>query len=324
MKLKIYQQNIVKMKVDALVNSANPQPWHGSGTDHSIYDAAGPELLEARKKIGILAPGTAAITKGYNLDAKYVIHAVARMWEDGQHGEPETLRNCYENALKLASEYHCKSIAFPLLGTGYYKYPIKEGLQIALSVCQNYALTHHDQELTIYLVVFHPEGVKLARSIFNDIKPCVTTGEKYRIYEEEYEPWYERRPDLKNPYCSNAVVDIDSNAAVSFTEQLEQMKMASGKSKVDIYKGCQMLPGTFNNYLTGKRKPSKDQVFKIAIGLELGYDDAELLLSKAGYEFTDAPKDQIVKSYLEKGIWDPMKIDEALYEQTGDVLCSMK
>jgi len=134
MPFKIIRNDITKVRADAIVNTANPEPVIGRGTDSAIYMAAGEELLLAeRKKIGPIRPGCAVSTPAFNLDAKYVIHTVGPVWIDGSHGERETLHSCYQNSLSLAAELKCDSIAFPLIATGVYGFPKDEALNIALS-----------------------------------------------------------------------------------------------------------------------------------------------------------------------------------------------
>ena len=123
MPFEIVRNDITQMNVDAIVNTANPKPVVGSGTDTMIHKKAGPELLTARQKVGSIDVGCAAITPAFDLQAKYVIHTVGPVWEDGSYGEETLLRNCYDNSLKLAVEHHCKSIAFPLISTGNYGFP---------------------------------------------------------------------------------------------------------------------------------------------------------------------------------------------------------
>ena len=111
MPFKIVRNDITKMKVDAVVNTANEAPRYATGVDYAIYKAAGEEkLLEARQKIGFMNEGEVAITDGYNLPAKYIIHAVSPYYYDGESGEEEKLRSCYKKSLALAAEYGCKSI----------------------------------------------------------------------------------------------------------------------------------------------------------------------------------------------------------------------
>ena len=129
MPFQIIRNDITKVKADAIVNTANPKPRVGSGTDSAIYAAAGQEqLLAARKKIGEIAPGDAAYTEAYQLDAKYIIHTVGPVWIDGAHGEREVLRSCYARSLNLAAELRCESVAFPLIASGVYGFPKDEAL----------------------------------------------------------------------------------------------------------------------------------------------------------------------------------------------------
>ena len=127
MPVKIIRNDITKMKVDAIVNTANLMPTYGEGVDTAVYEAAGVEaLLAERRKIGFLSEGEAAITPGFQLPAKYIIHAVSPYYEDGESGEERLLRSCYQKSLALAYEYHCKSIAFPRISTGSFGYPKEE------------------------------------------------------------------------------------------------------------------------------------------------------------------------------------------------------
>ena len=124
MPFHIIRQDITKVKTDAIVNTANPRPVIGSGTDSAIYEAAGKEkLLAAREKIGDIAPGNSEYTPAFGLPAKYTIHSAGTFWQDGLHGEWDILRSCYRSALSLAMQLNCKSIAFPLMATGAYGFP---------------------------------------------------------------------------------------------------------------------------------------------------------------------------------------------------------
>ena len=134
MPFSIVRNDITHMRVDAIVNSANPSPVIGLGTDSAIHQKAGPGLLKARQKIGPMAPGQAAITPAFLLRAKYVIHTVGPVWRDGSFGEEKLLRSCYENSLDLALAHGCRSVAFPLISTNNYGFPRDRALQIAVSV----------------------------------------------------------------------------------------------------------------------------------------------------------------------------------------------
>jgi len=127
------------MKVDAIVNAANAALKMGDGVCGAIFRAAGEyELQTACDKLAPIKTGEAVITKGFRLDAKYIIHTAGPVYCDGKHGEEELLRSCYTNSLKLAIENGCKSIAFPLISSGIYGYPKIEALRVATAAIQCY------------------------------------------------------------------------------------------------------------------------------------------------------------------------------------------
>ena len=166
MPFEIVRNDITKMTVDAIVNSANPRPIVGLGTDSSIHEKAGPKLLLARKKIGAIPVGQAAITRAFLLRAKYVIHTVGPVWDGGSYGEEALLRSCYDQSLKLALEHGCKSIAFPLIATNNYGFPKDKALQIAISAFSEFLL---EQEMMIYLVVFDRGAYQLSEKLVSSI-----------------------------------------------------------------------------------------------------------------------------------------------------------
>ena len=136
MKVEIIRGDITKLEVDALVNAANAELRGGGGVDGAIHRAAGPELLEACKRLGGCPPGSARLTPGYGLSAHYVIHAVGPVYKNGRCGEAETLRAAYRSASSLIKEHRLKSVAFAALSTGVYGYPIEDACTIAVqSVC---------------------------------------------------------------------------------------------------------------------------------------------------------------------------------------------
>ena len=128
----VVQGDIIKVKVDAIVNAANNTLLGGGGVDGAIHRAGGRIILEQCKKIGGCPTGEARITVGGNLPCKYVIHTVGPIYKDGKSGEEELLYNAYYNSLKLAKEYNLESVAFPSISTGAYGYPLEKAMKTAI------------------------------------------------------------------------------------------------------------------------------------------------------------------------------------------------
>jgi O-acetyl-ADP-ribose deacetylase (regulator of RNase III) len=130
--------DITKLAVDAIVNAANTSLLGGGGVDGAIHRAAGSELLAECKTLDGCRPGEAKITRGYKLPARHVIHTVGPIWSGGNRGEPEILANCYHNSLRVAVENGVRTIAFPAISCGAYRYPVADAARIALETTSDF------------------------------------------------------------------------------------------------------------------------------------------------------------------------------------------
>lgn len=164
-KITIVRGDNTNQNVDAIVNAANSTLLGGGGVDGAIHRAAGPELLEDCKRLEGCETGQAKITKGYNLPAKYVIHTVGPVYQDGKHGEPELLRSCYLNSLKLAKENGIKSISFPAISTGVYGYPKEDATTIVAETVRDF-INEVDWFEEIRFVLHSQSDYELYKRIF--------------------------------------------------------------------------------------------------------------------------------------------------------------
>jgi len=156
-KIKLVRGDITRLEVDAIVNAANPSLTGGGGVDGAIHRAAGYELYEYCKKCGGANPGEAKISPGFNLPAKYIIHAVGPVWKGGNENEDEVLKNAYLNSLKLAVEHGIKTIAFPNISTGIYGFPKERAADIAIATVKSFLENHPGIEEVIF-VTFDSEN----------------------------------------------------------------------------------------------------------------------------------------------------------------------
>lgn len=163
MSLKIILGDITEQKTDAIVNAANTSLLGGGGVDGAIHRAAGPGLLEECRGLGGCETGQAKITKGYRLPAAYVIHTPGPIWQGGGQGEAELLASCYKSCLDLAAAYQCKTIAFPSISTGVYRFPLEQGAAVAVkTILQWLAQNDDSQQVRQVTMVCFDEKTKQA------------------------------------------------------------------------------------------------------------------------------------------------------------------
>lgn len=359
MSFEVIRNDITLMRADAIVNTANPRPVIGSGTDWAIHASAGPQLLEARRAIGDIAPGHAVETPAFALSAKYVLHTVSPAWIDGQHGELALLRAAYDAALHLADTLGCASVAFPLLAAGSYGFPQGLALQVAIRAFTEFLLTH---EMKVYLVIFNGRAFSLAGAIFDDLKSYIDEHYVAQKTAREYGPLGRRRrresealcqadcaaqPMLAEDVCDEmstlplpsvgmAKAPCPSGAAVSsdlqeylcgvesgFTAHLLDLLQERGEKDSAVYHRACMSRQLFNKIInTPDYRPTKNTALQLAVGLQLDVAQTQKLLGKAGYALSRSSKsDLVVEYFLRRGEYSIVAINTALYDCGLPLLC---
>lgn len=195
MPFQIVRNDITKMHVDAIVNTANPMPGYGAGIDSAVYEAAGKDkLLAKRHGIGPIEPGTSVITDGYNLPAKFIIHTVGTAWQGGKAGEEDIIRSCYRSVFDVAVNNNIVSLAIPLLASGSYGFPKGIALRIALSEIEAFM---SESDMNVYLVVFDEKSVSLSSELYGDIDEYINDNYVEEKNQEEYPDSYGRNERVR-------------------------------------------------------------------------------------------------------------------------------
>lgn len=342
MPFQIIRNDITKVKADAIVNTANPKPVYGQGTDSAIYNAAGAEeLLAERKKIGDIARGDAKATPAFKLDAKYIIHTVGPQWVDGKSGELDVLRSCYAKSLSLANELGCKSIAFPLIAAGTYGFPKDEALSAAMSEISGF-LMKNDSDMEITLVVYDPKSFRLSRNLFMEIASYIDDEDVKQAHIHDYHislPENERflyNRARRNSYLPEE--ETEEAASESSTEQeikpfaptsefifrdrfLDLIQKKGIEDNVSVYGGANVSKGAFSKIMCGDTKtPKKDAVMGFCISLKLDKKEADDLMASAGWAFNPYDKrDQLIAELIGAGK-DIYDVNLALFAAHFDCL----
>ncbi len=213
--IEIRKISITDLDTDAVVNAANDGLWAGTGVCGAIFAAAGHDKLQAAcNKIGHCDTGSAVITPGFNLKAKYIIHAVGPIWNDGKHNEPKLLYGAYYRSLELAVENKCRSIGFPLISAGVFGYPLRDAWNEAIKACRSFLDEHAGYSLDIIFAVLSDEILKvgnevlLENSTLNSIKASPSQSsemiyDKLKISGREVDAVFFHLPDEPYGYLSN-------------------------------------------------------------------------------------------------------------------------
>jgi O-acetyl-ADP-ribose deacetylase (regulator of RNase III) len=161
-RIRIHTGDITKLDVDAIINAANTSLLGGGGVDGAIHRAAGHELEFECRMLNGCKVGDAKITKGYKLPARHIIHTVGPVWQGGGKGEAELLASCYRRSLELAAGNDCRSVAFPAISTGVYRYPKDAATEIAVGTIGTF-IGEKNMPETVIFCCFDEQTAELYR-----------------------------------------------------------------------------------------------------------------------------------------------------------------
>ena len=358
MPFQIVRNDITKMHVDAIVNTANPMPGYGSGIDTAVYEAAGVnKLLEKRQEIGVIERGCSAITDGFNLPARYIIHTVGTLWHGGNEGEEDVIRSCYRSVFKIAVENKIETLAIPILASGNYGFPKGISLRIALSEIENFMAEH---DMDIYLVVFDEKPFSLSSELYGDIDEYINDNYVEEKEKEEYIHEFiimdDTAPEavLRSESVSSAkffgnlasaksseikpneaqtektskhksLDDIVKNLDKTFMELVFSFADEKGFTDVEVQRRANLDRKAFSKLKCGTTKnPSKSTALAFAIALKLNLDETRDLLSRAGFALSPCSKqDLIVQYFIEREVYDIHAINITLFEHGEQYLGSV-
>ena len=336
MPFTIVRQDITKMKVDAIVNAANTDLQMGGGVCGAIFKAAGAAQLQAAcDKLAPIKTGEAVITSGFDLPAKFVIHAAGPVYryQNAEQSE-KLLRSAYMESLRLAIENNCESIAFPLISSGIYGYPKDEALQVATAAIQDFLINN---DIDITLVVFDKSAFTVSRELLGAVESYIDEHyvdthqikrrklldvERQAISEADERANIFNEPLLEEmlaPIGAPAPLDdLVGNLDEPFSQMLLRLIDAKGMTDVEVYKRANLDRKLFSKIRSNKGyMPSKRTAIALAVALELSLDETDDLLERAGYALSHAVKfDVIVEYFITNGKYDVFEINELLdYDQ---------
>lgn len=324
MPLELVRNDITQMRVDAIVNAANSSLAPGGGVCGAIFAAAGRTALDkACRAIGHCDVGSAVITPGFDLPARYVIHAVGPIWQGGSRGEADLLHSCYTRALHLARENGCESIAFPLISSGIFGYPKPQALRVAINAIEEFLLKY---EMQVYLVIFDRAALLISERLYENIQRYI--DDRYvelRAFPRqaaEALPHARQRAEqadlpLAAPCATpgkRSLDDLLGHLDESFSRMLLRLIDEKGMTDVEVYKRANLDRKLFSKIRKEGYNPSKQTALALAIALRLNLDETKDLLGRAGYALSHSNKfDIIIEYFIEEGVYDIFEINEALF-----------
>ena len=335
MPFHIVRQDITKMECDAIVSAANNTLLGHHGVTGMIHRAAGPKLREACIALHGCKTGQAEITPGYDLRAKYVIHTVGPIWQDGAHGEHELLASCYRASLELAAKHGCESVAFPLISSGIRRYPKEKATDIAIETISAFLQEHDD--MTVWLVVYDEHSYAISKERYNDVQSFIDAhyvaaqthaARQWRQEKRGGAPQQGQEESARAPedeagtlvdWLGDPLGTLDDALNMqtkSFSQTLLHEIRARGMTDAQCYKKANIDRKLFskirsnNNYC-----PSKPTALAFAVALKLSLPETAAFLQTAGYALSRSSKfDIIIEYFIRKREYNIDTINATLFD----------
>jgi O-acetyl-ADP-ribose deacetylase (regulator of RNase III) len=326
MPFTIIRNDITKLRVDAIVNAANTSLQMGGGVCGAIFSAAGADRLQnVCNELAPVKTGEAVITQGFNLPAKFIIHAAGPVYRDGKHGEEFLLRSCYTNSLELAVKHGCESVAFPLISSGIYGYPKEDALRIATTAIRDF-INKHDVDIS--LVVFDKAAFTVSKELLGAVESYIDENyiskhkmprRKLLAIEAEELSFNEA---LAPAAMGAALPDLVENLDEPFSVTLLRLIDATGKKDAEIYRRANIDRRLFSKIRGNEHyAPSKPTVLAFAVALELNLAQTADLLERAGFALSHSRKfDVIVEYFITSRKFDIFEINEVLFSYDQPLL----
>ncbi|MBS3990578.1 MAG: macro domain-containing protein [Erysipelothrix sp.] len=329
MPFDIIRSDITQLDVDAIVNTVKPNFEAGPGVDSAIHHAAGPQLARTLSELRHLDVSEVAITPGFNLKARYIIHTVGPHWEGGIEEEEKLLAECYNNILKCVVSNNLDSVAIPLISTGFHRFPKEKALKIAMAVIQRFIVK---RDIQVTLVVYDSTSYILSQKLVMFVQNYITSrfsepnldslmNERSMSFENEVTSSYQQSRSRRR---ARNIDDIVAMREETFSQRLIRYIDRSGLTDSAVYHKANIDRRLFSKIRSNVNyQPSKPTVLAFVIALELNLDDTHDLLLSAGYALSSSHVlDLIIEYFIEEKKYDIMEINTILFHFNQPLLGS--
>ena len=349
MPFSIVRSDIARLDVDAVVNAANEGLLAGGGVCGAIFSAAGYEQLQAAcRRIAPCPTGSAMVTRGFDLPARWIIHAVGPRWIDGRHGEERLLRRAYRSALDQAARLRVASVAFPLISAGIYGYPPSAAFDIACEEIRRFLSDHAGTDVgdtRVMLAVYDRQAFAASLDSYGEVALRIedAQGEKSffsfdgaALAAESLDLNALSAPVAEPEYATAScrqtraideeeIAELLDGLDASFSQTVLSLIDARGLTDVEVYKRANLSRQLFSKIRRDRGyKPTKATAVALAIALELSLDECDDLLERAGYSLSTSSKfDVIVRYFIERECYDIYKLNAMLFAFDQPLLGSM-